>query len=214
MRLRGALCWSGLLVGLVSVSSAALAQPAGRGGRGVIGDTEELGAQDREILDWINAFGNEISQVMERWVAGRETTEEKLFSRLYYPIPKTDPAKYTTDYDTLADRDFVAIQEKFLVKSAVLLYAVAADANGYVPTHNQKYAMPPTGNRAVDLLNSRTKRLFGERVGINASRSEAPYLLQQYKRDTGEVVYDLSVPVRVRNHHWGCVRIGYRRVEK
>jgi hypothetical protein len=90
----------------------------------------------------------------------------------------------------------------------------ATDLNGYLPTHNQRYSLPLTGNLAFDLVNNRTKRIFGDRTGIAAARNEAPYLLQRYRRDTGELMADLSVPVRVRGKHWGCVRIGYRQVEK
>jgi len=34
--------------------------------------------------------------------------------------------------------------------------------------------------------------------------------LQTYKRDTGEVMHDLSVPIYVRGRHWGGFRVGYR----
>lgn len=194
-------------------SSSALAQPATKAGR-IGAESEDLTAQDREILALANAMASEIAQTLDRWIGSRETTEEKLFSRLYYPVPKTDPIKYTTDYDSLADRDFSPIQEKYLNKSDVINYAVASDLNGYVPSHNKKYSMPLTGNKAVDLLNSRSKRLFGDRAGNLAARNEAPFLLQQYKRDTGEAMGDISVPVMVKGHHWGCIRIGYRRLEK
>jgi methyl-accepting chemotaxis protein len=202
------------VLGVLAVFSAtALAQP-GRTRPAVAEGGDDFTSQDREVLEWANAFSNEISQVIDRWLNTREITEEKLFARLYYPVPKTDPPKYTTDFDALTDRDFTAIQEKYLSKSAALTYAVTADINGYVPTHNQKFSMPPTGNRAVDLLNNRTKRLFGDKTGVAAARSEAPYLLQHYKRDTGEAVADLSVPINIKGRHWGCVRIGYRKIEK
>jgi methyl-accepting chemotaxis protein len=205
-------CFFLTLLGVVASTSVASAQSVGRGRAGA--DSEELTSQDREVLEWANSFASEVTQVLDRWITSRELSEEKLYSYLYYPIPKTDPPKYTSDFDSLSDRDFPAIQEKYLNKSAALQYAVVADVNGYVPTHNQKYSMRPTGNRAVDLLNNRTKRLFGDRGGLAAARSEAPYLLQQYKRDTGEVMADISVPVNVRGKHWGCVRISYRRIEK
>jgi methyl-accepting chemotaxis protein len=34
--------------------------------------------------------------------------------------------------------------------------------------------------------------------------------LQTYKRDTGEVMHDLSAPIYVNGKHWGGFRIGYR----
>jgi methyl-accepting chemotaxis protein len=177
-------------------------------------EREALSTQDREVLSWANQLAAETSQLLERWLQSRAISEERLFARLYYPISRTDPPKYTTEYSGLADRDLPALQEAVVRKSGTVVFAVVTDLNGYLPTHNQRYSLPLTGNLAFDLVNNRTKRIFGDRTGIAAARNEAPYLLQRYKRDTGELMADLSVPVRVRGKHWGCVRIGYRQVEK
>ena len=175
--------------------------------------SDDLTAQDREVLGWANQLGFEISQIMDRWIATKAVSEEKLLARLYFPIPQTDPIKYTSAYDSLADRDFSGPQERMLNRSGVLVYVVVTDINGYLPTHNQRFSQPLTGQLAVDLVNNRTKRIFGDRTGFAAARSEAPYLVQRYKRDTGEVMVDLSVPIMVRGKHFGCVRFGYRRDE-
>jgi len=66
----------------------------------------------------------------------------------------------------------------------------------------------------MDLVNNRTKRIFGDQIGFRAARNEKPYLLQAYARDTGELVADISVPISIRGRHWGCVRIGFRQVER
>jgi methyl-accepting chemotaxis protein len=76
-----------------------------------------------------------------------------------------------------------------------------------------RYSQPLTGNLAHDLVNNRTKRIFNDRTGIAAARSKAPYFIQRYQRDTGEVMADRSVPVVVRGEHWGAVRLGYRAVD-
>lgn len=64
------------------------------------------------------------------------------------------------------------------------------------------------------LLNNRTKRIFNDRTGARCGASTRPFLLQTYKRDTGEVMHDLSAPIMVDGHHWGGFRIGYRSLEK
>jgi methyl-accepting chemotaxis protein len=174
---------------------------------------EGLTAQDKEFLAVANDFARRCGEALERWIANRETTQDKLFAALYYPIPKTNPPKFNTDWDRLADRDILPIEEGVMAKSSVVLFAVLVDRFGYLPTHNQRYSQPLTGNLAVDLLNNRTKRIFNDRTGFAAARSEAPYLIQRYQRDTGEIVADLSVPVSVRGAHWGAVRIGYRQLE-
>ncbi len=126
---------------------------------------------------------------------------------------KTDPPKFTTDWDRLSDRDILPIEEAVLAKSPVIVYSVMVDKFGYLPTHNARYSQPLTGNRAVDLVNNRTKRMFNDRTGIAAARNKAPFLIQRYQRDTGEVMADVSVPVHVRGNHWGAVRIGYRAID-
>ena len=137
-------------------------------------------------------------------------SEERLFSFLYYPIAKTDPPKFTTDWDRLSDRDIQGIEEAVLTRSRTLVFAVLVDKNGYLPTHNLRYSQPLTGNLANDLVNNRTKRIFNDKTGLAAAQSVAPFLIQRYQRDTGETMVDLSVPVFVRGTHWGAVRLGFR----
>lgn len=217
------------VVALMTIGSPSEAERAERGDKstgaaqtsnpatptaGSAADGGELSPQDVEVLAITKELGREITQTMDQWLSSGALTEERLFSRLYYPIGDTEPVKYNTDYDSLADRDFPNIQEKYLSKSSTFLFAVTSDVNGYVPTHNKQFSQPLSGNRALDFANNRSKRFFGDSVGINAARSTAPYLRQIYQRDTGEVAENMSVPIVIRGKHWGCVRIGYRRVEK
>jgi methyl-accepting chemotaxis protein len=174
---------------------------------------DALTAQEQDMLALGQDFAKKCGETLEKWLASKEVSEEKLFANLYYPIAKTDPPKFTTDYDRLADRDLPAILEGFLAKSPLLIYAVLLDKHGYLPTHNTRYSQPLTGNRANDLVNNRTKRIFNDRTGYAAARNKAPFLIQRYQRDTGEVMADLSVPVMVKGQHWGVIRLGYRAVD-
>jgi hypothetical protein len=171
---------------------------------------DSLTAQEKEMLAIANDFAKRCAVTMERWITNKETTEEKLFASLYYPIPKTDPPKFKADWDGLSDRDILAVEENVLAKSSAIVFAVMIDKNGYLPTHNQRYSQPLTGDRALDLRNSRSKRMFLDETGLAAARSQAPFLFQRYQRDTGEALIDLSVPLFVRGVQWGAVRIGYR----
>jgi methyl-accepting chemotaxis protein len=180
---------------------------------GGVTPVEALTAQEQEILALANDFSRRCADTLERWIAAKETTDEQLFSAMYYPTPRTDPPKFTTDWDRLADRDILPVEEAVLARSSTIVYAVLVDRYGYLPTHNLRYAQPLTGNLAVDLVNNRTKRIFNDRTGLAAARSRAPFLVQRYQRDTGEIMADLSVPVVLRGTHWGAVRIGYRAVD-
>ena len=192
-----------------ALPAAAQAQARGRVER----EADGLSAQEREMLALAQDFARRATEKMEAWIANKEVTREKLFSFLYFPQAKTDPPKFTTDWDKLSDRDIQGVEEAVLEKSPVIVFAVLVDRNGYLPTHNQRYSLPLTGNLASDLVNNRTKRIFNDKTGLAAARSEAPFLIQRYQRDTGENMVDLSVPVTLGGAHWGAVRIGYRFVE-
>jgi methyl-accepting chemotaxis protein len=177
------------------------------------GQINQLSPQERELLGYAQDAADRIAAAMEKWITGKEITEEKLFSFLYYPIPKTDPPKYRTEWDHLSDRDVLPIEEALTSKNATITYVILVDRNGLIPTHISRYAQPLSGNYAVDLVNNRTKILAQHQVGWKAARSQDAFLIQKYHRDTGESLAELSVPVFVRGQHWGAVRIAYRPVE-
>ncbi|WP_263145912.1 methyl-accepting chemotaxis protein [Pseudomonas sp. RIT-PI-AD] len=135
---------------------------------------------------------------------------DALFDRRYQPIPNTSPCKYRTQFDGYTDQVLPAIQEPLLSRHEGLVFAIASTPEGYVPTHNNAFARPPSGDPAVDMLKSRSKRLFDDRTGIRCGSHQQPLLLQTYMRDTGELMHDLSVPIFVKGRHWGGLRLGYR----
>jgi methyl-accepting chemotaxis protein len=152
----------------------------------------------------------DIGKLFEQAIGSGQITEAALFDRTYKPIPNTNPQKHKTAFDSFTDRVLPAIQEPILERLQQIAYAGAVDNNGYFPTHNRKFSKPLTGNYDVDLVNNRTKRIFNDRTGSRCGSSTKPFLLQTYKRDTGEVMHDLSVPIYVNGKHWGGFRVGYR----
>ena len=89
-------------------------------------------------------------------------------------------------------------------------YAIACDQRGYVPTHNRHVNKPPSGDYETDLKYSRSKRIFDDPTGSRCGSHTRALLVQTYKRDTGEVMHDLSVPIHVNGRHWGGFRVGYQ----
>ncbi|MQA22586.1 methyl-accepting chemotaxis protein [Rugamonas rivuli] len=152
----------------------------------------------------------DVGQRFEAAIAAGKITREALFDRTYTPIPNTDPPKHKTRFDDFTDRALPQLQEAVLAAMPQLAYAGAVDNNGYFPTHNKKFSQPLTGNYDVDIVNNRTKRIFSDRTGKRCGSNTKPFLLQTYKRDTGEVMHDLSAPIYVNGRHWGGFRIGYR----
>lgn len=206
-----------VLAAATALPTAAAAQTAAAGAAGAPRapevSSDALTEQDREVLAAAEQLAGDATQVIEQWIVTQATTENRVFARLYFPVPKTDPQKYTSPYDALADRDLVGPEDKALARSPALQYAIVTDINGYVPAHNTRFAQPLSGVTAQDYVNNRTKRMLGDLASVTAARSEAHFLIQRVKLETGDVIYDLSVPVVVRGKHWGCARIGYRRAE-
>jgi hypothetical protein len=170
---------------------------------------DQLTAQDRRILAYARDCAGRITKTMESWIDSNRVSKERLFAYIYYPVIGTDPQKFTTDYDKLSDKEIFPIQEECLAKEPEIKFVVTVDKNGYLPTHNATYSKPLSGRRQIDLVYNRTKRIFNDRTGIKAARNMAPFLLQTYQRDTGEMMKDLSVPLIVGGQHWGGLRFGY-----
>ena len=150
-----------------------------------------------------------IGQLFEQAIASGKISHDALFSREYRDIPGTNPKKFSTDFDAFTDEILPDIQEPILQRNAFIAYAGAVDDNGYFPTHNKKFAQPLSGDYHKDLVNNRTKRIFDDRTGSRCGSNQNLFLLQTYKRDTGEIMHDLSVPIWVNGEHWGGFRVGY-----
>jgi methyl-accepting chemotaxis protein len=132
-----------------------------------------------------------------------------IFDTNYKEIPGTNPQKYSTKYDTKVESFFQDASDKLMNSVNGGIFCLAVDVKGYAPTHNKKYSQKPTGDPAVDTVNSRDKRIFNDPAGLRAARNEHPFLMQTYARDTGEILNDLSVPIMVKGKHWGALRVGF-----
>lgn len=152
----------------------------------------------------------EIGQLLEWGLQNGEITEESLFTPQYRAIEGTDPVKYNTGFDSFCDRYLPEIQEGLLQYDPDVVFGILADYNGYVPTHNNAFCQPLTGDKQKDIAGNRTKRIFDDHVGRTVGRHEKTYLLQIYRRDTGVIMFDMSAPVYVNGRHFGGFRIGYK----
>jgi methyl-accepting chemotaxis protein len=151
-----------------------------------------------------------ISERFEADIKAGQISLDDLFDRQFEPIVGTRPQQYRTRFDGYTDKVLPAIQEPLLSAHPSLVYAIATTAEGYVPTHNDSFARQATGDLDHDTRYCRSKRLFNDRTGSRCGSHSRPVLLQTYKRDTGEIMHDLSVPIWVNGRQWGGVRLGYR----
>ncbi|MBL8368888.1 MAG: methyl-accepting chemotaxis protein [Candidatus Accumulibacter sp.] len=151
-----------------------------------------------------------VARVFDKAVDAGKIKIDDLFDDRYQPIANTRPQKFKTRFDDFTDQNLPAVQEALLEQCKSAVYAICIDRNAYVPTHNRKFSQPLTGNEKIDFVNSRSKRLFDDPVGKRCGAHEQAFLLQTYRRDTGEVMHDISAPIYVKGRHWGGFRIGYK----
>ena len=172
----------------------------------------EVGLDDyhQRIYDLAREGASQIAARFEADIDAGHISLEDLFDRHYQAIPDTHPAKYRTRFDRYTDQVLPAIQEPLLPRHEGLVFAIACTQQGYVPTHNQAFSQPLTGDIQHDTLHNRSKRKFADRTGIRCGSHQQAVLLQTYTRDTGELMHDLSVPIMLKGRHWGGLRLGYK----
>ena len=155
-----------------------------------------------------------IGAALERAVDGDRITLEALFDQDYRPVAGTDPQQYLSPFTELADLLLPPLQEPVLSFDPRMVFCVAVDRNGYLPTHNRAFSHPQGDDPDWNNAHCRNRRLFDDPTGLDAARNTEPFLLQSYRRNMGGGRYvmmkDASAPIMVRGRHWGGLRLGYR----
>lgn len=173
---------------------------------------QATGMEDRffskpKILSQIGARC--VGQVIEEGIEKGIFSESEVFEPEYQQIPGFVPPKYHTRFDAYLDREIAAFQDTFL-KDDDILYAVAMDKNGYVPTHNSRFRKAHAGDSRSDYLGNRTKRIFTDAVAVNAVQNRLEGLVQPFPFDALEDAWNISSPIFVNGKHWGAFTIGCR----
>ncbi|WP_148715931.1 methyl-accepting chemotaxis protein [Chitinolyticbacter meiyuanensis] len=132
-----------------------------------------------------------------------------VFDRNYQPVPNTQPQKYRTCYVAEFEREMQPLYDRLAKEAIGGKFSLAVDVNGYGATHNSWYSKAPTGDKAVDLVNSRNMRLFNDPAGSRAAQVRQRFLIQTYLRDTGEIMTELDLPITVDGKAWGGLRLGF-----
>ncbi|MGF1660719.1 MAG: methyl-accepting chemotaxis protein [Rubrimonas sp.] len=170
--------------------------------------------EDRTMEEAVRRRADAISAAFEKAVSEGRITLDALFSRDYAPIDGTNPQQFMTPFVGLTDAVVTPVIEEALSLGDHVVFAAVVNGDGFLPTHNRKFSKPQGGDPVWNTANCRNRRFFADRVGLAAGRSEAPTLIQAYRRDMGggrhAVMKDISAPILVRGRHWGGLRIGYR----
>jgi len=133
------------------------------------------------------------------------------YTEIAFPGIQVENRRYHTKYDAYTDSHGIQrIEDTILASSPDFLYASGMDIRGYVPTPHRKYAQLPTGDLGRDRLVSRGKRKYEETEPIQAAgyMGNDPTLVLDYRRDTGQLIWDIVAPITVRGKHWGGFRVG------
>ena len=170
---------------------------------------------DTPYIEAVMALAAEASRAFEAGIASGRTDLSALFDRRYQPISGTDPVQYMAAFTEFTDAALSAIQEKAIEGNDRIAFCAAVDDNGYLPTHNRKFSQRPRpGDVAWNTANCRNRRIFNDRVGLAAGRSQEPFLLQTYRRDMGGgqfvLMKDISAPIVVGGRHWGGLRLAIK----
>jgi methyl-accepting chemotaxis protein len=182
----------------------------------ILGLSIETGVDtvDRTYVDLAVALAGRAGEAFEAAIAAGQVRLADLFDERYVEIPRSDPRQYTTRFTALADRLLPPVQEPPLERDPHIVFVVAVDRNGYLPTHNRKFSLPQRSDLAWNQAHSRNRRIFDDRVGLAAARNEDAHLVQCYRRDMGSgqfaLMKDASAPIVVSGRHWGALRVGYR----
>lgn len=174
---------------------------------------EELAARFRignDVLEEMIGRSERYRDACAEVLCGLAERGMNVFDRNYRPIPDTQPPKFHTAYDQACEGGFQSLFDALVRETAGATYALCIDANAYAPTHNSWFSKPLTGDPAADLVGSRDKRMFTDVTGKRGAANQQRFLLQTYRRDTGEILCDLSMPIFVAGRHWGCLRLGFK----
>lgn len=183
---------------------------------GILGSIAASGVRtaQSELIATVMETAETVSGLFEQALQRGEIGMAELFDESYREVPGTNPAQYMTRFVALTDRLLPPIQEKLLESNGRIVFCAAIDRNGFLPTHNRKYAQPQGSDPVWNNANCRNRRIFDDRTGLAAARNRKPFLLQSYRRDMGGgeflVMEDLSAPIMVRGRHWGGFRIGLK----
>ncbi len=170
--------------------------------------------EDSAYIEAVLAGAGQISQLFENAVANQELTIEQLFDDKYQEISGSNPIQHMTKFVGLTDKLLPDVQERLKTLTPKVVFCAAVDRNGYLPTHNHSFSQPQGKDPTWNAAHCRNRRIFNDRTGAAAGRSQRKFLLQTYRRDMGGgkfvLMKDLSAPIYVNGEHWGALRLGYQ----
>ncbi len=147
-----------------------------------------------EMEAYLKTLAVEFAALLEEAVRQSRIDMDSLFDENYSKT--AEEGKFKARSNRFFDADVLPVLKRWAQKDRRLLYVVAMDRNGYMPTHIMPARALVKMTDPVSLSGSKTTRL----------------LAQPFRRPAaagGELAMDMAMPIAVKGRHWGCLRIGY-----
>ena len=170
---------------------------------------------DTPYIQAVQEAAAEVAQLLLRALKTRAIAPQDLFDEQYVAIAGTALQQHMTRFVALAEQLFPQVQERVLTLSEKVVFCIAADRNGYIACHNQRYNLPQRqGELLWNTANCRNRRIFNDRTGLASARNQRPFLLQTYRRDMGGgkfvVLKEVAAPIVLNGRHWGGLRLAFK----
>ncbi len=183
------------------------------------GDMNRATERLLELVSRFRTGTGELESVIQRTLRWRDAMEARIqelairgvdvFDQAYRPVPDTNPQKFMTSYAAVFGRELQPLFDEAR-RDLGSIYSVALDVNGYLAIHHSGVSEPLTGDPKVDVLKSRHQRIyFTVETEKRRARNTEAFLFQTYMRDTGEILNDLALPIRIGGRHWGAMVNGF-----
>ncbi|HMA50356.1 MAG TPA: methyl-accepting chemotaxis protein [Magnetospirillaceae bacterium] len=149
----------------------------------------------------------------ERALQAGELTLEDLFDKDLKPIEGSNPPQFMTRYIGFLDREIAPLHDAVLAFDKRVVFCAPTDHNRMISSHNPQFRHPQGADPVWNAAHCRNRRVYPDKTAAAVASSEAPFLLQTYRRDMGGGVFalmkDASAPIRVRGRLWGGLRVCY-----
>ena len=179
----------------------------------IVAEVERLGVRYRPLVLRVQRVARDVEQLFEQALEDRLISPAQLFDTAYVRIGTAEPAQYDNASADVIERLTRSLVERELLGEPAPDFCLLQDSNGFNPVHNLRFSHPRRpDDRKWNLRFSRMRRIFDHRVGLTASRSLQPYIVQSHSRDLGDEivrVMEFAAPIFAGGRHWGAVRMAY-----
>jgi methyl-accepting chemotaxis protein len=169
--------------------------------------------EDTPFIERARETAAAIEARLERALQAGDLTVEDLFDKDLKPIEGSDPPQFMTRYIDFLDREIAPLQDAVLAFDKRVVFCAPTDHNRMIPSHNPQFRHPQGADPVWNAAHCRNRRVYQDKTAAAVAASEAPFLLQTYRRDMGGGVFvlmkDASAPIRVRGRLWGGLRVCY-----